>query len=116
MEIELLSNPPVEKKVMPGKWPLPPPRPLIAVIGLTYVYVAVGMGHQRKFRNGDLGCVLLVRQRRPVDDGWMKKMTYQIRPIELRDVAACQAIVRENWGIGPALRSGGIASLVAGPG
>jgi GNAT superfamily N-acetyltransferase len=31
-------------------------------------------------------------------------MTYQIRPIELRDVAACKAIVRENWGIEPARR------------
>jgi GNAT superfamily N-acetyltransferase len=27
-----------------------------------------------------------------------------IRPIELRDVAACQAIVRENWGVEPARR------------
>jgi hypothetical protein len=24
-------------------------------------------------------------------------MTYRIRPVEIRDVAACQAIVRENW-------------------
>jgi hypothetical protein len=24
-------------------------------------------------------------------------MTHRIRPIEIRDVAACQAIVRENW-------------------
>jgi GNAT superfamily N-acetyltransferase len=29
---------------------------------------------------------------------------YKIRPIELRDVAACQAIVRENWGVEPARR------------
>ena len=29
---------------------------------------------------------------------------YQIRPIELRDVAACQAIVRENWDVEAARR------------
>jgi predicted N-acetyltransferase YhbS len=34
----------------------------------------------------------------------MKQMTYQIRPIELRDVAACQAIVRENWDVEAARR------------